>query len=121
MDLDQQVEYLRHEAERERLRCRHLEQEKQALMKQIQYDQQTKIEKKKHKLELEARLKTAEMEAAKSAEERQNLEAQIKDMKRTQNELLSKIRESQEFLDVCTTFLQKNGLLASSFISDDGF
>jgi hypothetical protein len=42
-------------------------------------------------------------------------------MRRTQNELLSKIRESQEFLEVCTTFLQKNGLLATSFISDDPF
>lgn len=63
-------------------------------MKQIQYEQQSKIEKKKHKLELEARLKTAELEAQKSMEERQNLEFQIKDMKKTQNELLSKIRES---------------------------
>ena len=89
-------------------------------MKQIQYEQQSRIEKKKHKLELEARLKTAESEAQKSQEERLNLEQQIKDMRRTQNELLSKIRESQEFLDVCTTFLQKNGLLATSFISDDG-
>jgi len=43
-------------------------------------------------------------------------------MRKTQNELLSKIRESQEFLEVCTTFLQKNGLLASSsFVSDDPF
>jgi predicted nuclease with TOPRIM domain len=90
-------------------------------MKQIQYEQQSKIEKKKHKLELEARLRTAELEAQKSMEERQNLEGQIKDMKKTQSELLSKIRESQEFLDVCTSFLQKNGLLATSFISDDGF
>lgn len=63
-------------------------------MKQIQYEQQSKIEKKKHKLELEARLKTAELEALKSMEERLNLESQIKDMKKTQNELLSKIRES---------------------------
>jgi hypothetical protein len=72
-------------------------------------------------LELEARLKTAEMEAQKSQEERISLEEQIVDMKKTQNELLSKIRETQEFLEITTTFLQKNGLLASSFISDDPF
>ena len=90
-------------------------------MKQIQYEQSTRIEKKKHKLELEARLKTAELEAQKSQEERMNLEDQIVDMKKTQNSLLSKIRETQEFLEVTTTFLQKNGLLASSFISDDPF
>jgi hypothetical protein len=72
-------------------------------------------------LELEARLKTAEAEAQKSNEERINLEEQIADMKKTQNELLSKIRDTQEFLEITTTFLQKNGLLASSFISDDPF
>jgi hypothetical protein len=72
-------------------------------------------------LELEARLKTAEMEAQKSQEERVSLEEQIGDMQKTQNELLSKIRETQEFLEITTTFLQKNGLLASSFISDDPF
>ena len=67
------------------------------------------------------RLKTAENEAQKSKEERLNLEYQIKDMKKSQNELMAKIRESQEFLEVCTTFLQKNGLLATSFISEDPF
>ena len=72
-------------------------------------------------MELEARLKTAEAEAQKSNEERINLEEQIADMKKTQNELLSKIRDTQEFLEITTTFLQKNGLLASSFISDDPF
>ena len=72
-------------------------------------------------MELEARLKTAEMEAQKSQEERVSLEEQIDDMQKTQNELLSKIRETQEFLEITTTFLQKNGLLASSFISDDPF
>ncbi len=72
-------------------------------------------------MELEARLKTAEAEAQKSNEERVNLEEQIADMKKTQNELLSKIRDTQEFLEITTTFLQKNGLLASSFISDDPF
>ena len=72
-------------------------------------------------MELEARLKTAEAEAQKSNEERVNLEEQIADMKKTQNELLSKVRDTQEFLEITTTFLQKNGLLASSFISDDPF
>lgn len=88
------VEALRAELDRERRRIRYLEQDKQSLLNQIQAEQQTRIEKKKHKLELEARLKTAEVEAQKSQEERVNLEMQIIDMKRTQNELLSKIRES---------------------------
>ncbi|CDW90324.1 UNKNOWN [Stylonychia lemnae] len=102
-------------------RIRMLEQEKENLMRQIQLEQYNRIEKQKHKLELEARLKTAEIEAQKSMEERQILERSIKDLKRGQNDLLHKIRESQEFLDVCTSFLQRNGLMASSFISDDPF
>lgn len=52
-------------------------------MNQIKYEQQANIEKKKHKLELGARLRTAEAEARKSLEERQNLEGQIRDMRKT--------------------------------------
>ena len=48
----------------------------------------------KDKLELEARLKTAEEETIKSQEERANLEADIKTLRKSQNELLSKIKES---------------------------
>ncbi len=44
-------------------KVRQLEQEKENLMRQIQYEQLTRIEKQKHKLELEARLRTAEIEA----------------------------------------------------------
>lgn len=72
-------------------------------------------------MELEARFKTAEEEARKSQEERVNLESDLKNLRKSQNELLSKIKESQEFLEVCMTFLQKNGLLATSFISEDPF
>ena len=82
------------ELERERQRVRVLESEKKTLLNQIQADQQAKIDKKKDKYELDARLRTAELEAQKSKEEREALEQQIADMRRTQNELLSKIRES---------------------------
>ena len=90
-------------------------------MRQIQNEQLSRIEKHKHKLELEARLRTAEMEAQKGARERQQLEEQINELRLQQNDLLSKIRESQEFVDVCSAFLQRNGLLASSFLSEDPF
>eukprot|EP00347_Sterkiella_histriomuscorum_P024415 403331194 len=112
-DQQQQYQYER--------RIKQLEFERDNLMKQIQHEQLNRIEKQKHKLELEARLKTAEIEAQKSYEERQVLERQIKDLRRGQNELMHKIRESQEFMDVCNSFLQRNGLLASSFTSDDPF
>ena len=82
------------ELEKERQRVRVLESEKKTLLNQIQADQQAKIDKKKDKYELDARLRTAELEAQKSKEEREALEQQIADMRRTQNELLSKIRES---------------------------
>ena len=41
-----------------------------------------------------ARLKTAEEEARKSQEERVNLETDLKNLRKSQNELLSKIKES---------------------------
>ena len=42
-----------------------------------------RIDKKKDKYELEARLRTAEAEAAKSKMERQNLEERIVEMRKT--------------------------------------
>eukprot|EP00347_Sterkiella_histriomuscorum_P014433 403360879 len=117
----QQALEQRQELEMMRERIRILEIEKESFKLQISYDQQKQIEKKRDKYELDVRLKAAEKEAQKGREERVSLENQIRELKKQQGELLSKIRESQEFLDVCTTFLQKNGLLASSFISDEDF
>ena len=62
------------ELEKERQRVRVLESEKKTLLNQIQADQQAKIDKKKDKYELDARLRTAELEAQKSKEERESLE-----------------------------------------------
>lgn len=87
----------------------------------VRLEQEQRLDHKKDKLELEARLKTAEEEARKSQEERVNLESDLRNLRKSQNELLSKIKESQEFLEVCMTFLQKNGLLATSFLSEDPF
>ena len=53
-------EELRAELEKERQRVKVLESEKKTLLNQIQVDQQAKIDKKKDKYELEARLRTAE-------------------------------------------------------------
>ena len=71
---------------------------------------------------LEARLKSAEEESIKCQSEKNNLERQLQDLKISQDQLISKIKESQEFLEVCTTFLQKNGLLTNtSFMSENDF
>jgi hypothetical protein len=40
-------------------------------------------------------------------------------VKKSQCELLSKMKESQDLLDLCASFLQKNGLLSTSFLSEE--
>ena len=70
---------------------------------------------------IEARLKNTQQEVQKAATEKANMEKQITDLSQTQNQLVSKIKESQEFMDICTRFMQKNGLMVNtSFISDTG-
>jgi hypothetical protein len=46
-------------------------------------EQELRLEQKKDRLELEARLRTAEDEARKSQEERVNLEADLKNLRKT--------------------------------------
>lgn len=57
--------------------------EKENLMRQIKSEQENRIEKTKHKMELEARLKTAEIEAKKSVEERACLEESIMELRKS--------------------------------------
>jgi len=109
------------ELEKEKGKSRLLEQEKETLKKAIKQEQEALLELKKDRMELETRLKTAEDENRKSAEIRGQLQSDLRNLKKSQNELLNKIKESQEFVEMCATFLQKNGLLVNSFISEDPF
>ena len=71
---------------------------------------------------LEARLKSAESECLKAEGEKANVEREMQVLRGAQDQLLSKIKESQEFMEICSTFLQKNGLMANtSFISENNF
>ena len=68
---------------------------------------------------LEARLKSAEEEAYKAESEKVNLEKELLHLKGIQAQLMNKIQESQQFMKICSQFLQKNGLMANtSFVED---
>jgi septal ring factor EnvC (AmiA/AmiB activator) len=98
-----------------------LEKENEKLKESLRMEQEARLEQTKDLMELETRLKTGEDEVIKSQEERYQLSMDIGTISKNQTELFSKIKESEEFLDICVAFLQKNGLLASSFLSDDIF
>lgn len=73
----------------------------------------------KELLTLEARLNSTESELLKCQNEKVNLQNEISTLRQAQTQLVSKIKESQEFLEICSAFLQKNGLMANtSFLSD---
>ena len=68
---------------------------------------------------LEAKLKTAQEEALKADSEKHNLQRELQELRQAQDQLLSKIKESQEFIEVCTQFMHKNGLMVNaSFVSE---
>lgn len=70
-------------------------------------------------MEMDNKLNAVEEESRKFQEEKVNLEYTIKVLWKNQNKLLSKIKESQEFIDVCVKFLKKNGIMSTSFMSDE--
>jgi hypothetical protein len=57
---------LRQELDRERTKIKIIEQERENLKRALRMEQESRLDQKKDKLELEARLKTAEEEARKS-------------------------------------------------------
>ena len=96
-----------------------MHQEIQQLRAQLQAEQQQKIETYKNTMVLEARLQSAADDANKAESERNNLERELQHLKGTQAQLLNKIQESKEFMKICLTFMQKNGVMAdTSFVSD---
>lgn len=62
-------------------------------------------------MELDIKLSTVEEESRKFQEEKINLEYALKLLRKNQNKLLSKIKESQEFIDLCVEFMRKNGVM----------
>ena len=72
-------------------------------------------------MELETWLKSAEEEITKSQQERYQLSLDIDRTSTNQTELLLKIKESEDVMNTCVQFLEKNGLLATSFMTEDLF
>ena len=82
-------------------------------------EQEMKIELKKNIMEINIKLRAAEEESRRFQEEKVNLEHALNMLRRNQNKLLSKIKESSEFVDYCIDFMKKNGVMSTSFLSDN--
>ena len=118
-ELQQQIYSLQVQLEQANQVMQNVQAEKEGIYKALQHEQDKLLEKGKDKLELEVRLNAAEGEAKKNQELRYNLEQELTQVKKSQCELLSKMKESQDLLDLCASFLQKNGLLSTSFLSEE--
>lgn len=72
-------------------------------------------------MELETWLWSAEDEVTKSQQDWYQLSLDIDRIGLSQEDLLLKIKESEDVLSTCIAFLEKNGLVATSFMSDEMF
>ena len=96
-----------------------LQETNKFLQETIQSEQDARVKQYKDSMELEIQLKVYEDELIKSQQDRYNLASDLDRLSTHQNELISKIKESEEIFNTWVAFLEKNGLIQSSFLSDD--
>lgn len=85
----------------------------------MKQEQEARVKQYKDTLELDIRIKSFEEEGTLSQQERYQLSHDIEKLTRYQNDLFSKIKESEEVLNTCLNFLEKNGVVQTSFFSSD--
>ena len=96
-----------------------LQEENKFLQESVQTEQEARVKQYKSAMELEIQLKLYEDELIKSQQDRYQLAYDLDRLSTHQNELISKIKESEEIFNTWVAFLEKNGLIQSSFLSDD--
>lgn len=96
-----------------------LKEENVRLKELIQQEQDARVTQFKDSMELEIRIKSFEDEVSKSQQERYQLAVDIGRVTNKQNELFSKIKESEEILNTWVAFLEEKGLIQTSFLSED--
>ncbi|CAI2373306.1 unnamed protein product [Moneuplotes crassus] len=97
-----------------------LTSENTCLKELIKKEQDEKIRQFKDSMELAIRIQSFEEEVAKSQQERYQLALDLDKISGKMKDLYAKIKESDEICNTCVSFLEKNGLIQTSFISDDG-
>ena len=70
-------------------------------------------------MELEERLKFGEKQMKEAEETRQVMNSQLGSQKQMIHALSKKLSDNEELIQLCTTFLQRNGILATSFLSEE--
>ena len=96
-----------------------LKEENVRLKELIQQEQDARVTQFKDTMELEIRIKSFEDEVTKSQQERYQLAGDIERVTNKENELFSKIKESEEILNTWVAFLEEKGLIQTSFLSED--
>lgn len=96
-----------------------LQEENNRLKESVQSEQEARVKQFKDTMELEIRLKSFEDEVTKSQQERYQLALDLDRLSTSQTEMFSKVKESEEILNTCVSFLEKNGLIQTSFLSED--
>ncbi len=98
-----------------------LTKENEKLKEALKQEQTERLDQGKDIMELETRLKIALEQVDESERTRGMLNTEIGRMDRHLTLMGSKLKDSEEIVELCHKFLQQNGIAVSSFISDDMF
>ena len=93
--------------------------EKEKLKEALRREQSERIEGSKDLMELEERLKFGEKQMTEAQEARIAMKTQLQNQHSLINSLSKKMAENEELIQICATFLQRNGVLSNSFLSEE--
>jgi len=96
-----------------------LERDFERIKEALKREQMSKLDQSKDVIQLETRLKIAEDQISEYAKTQTKLEREIAGLQDNLKGFTLKMKESEELFELCSGFLQQNGLLASSFLSED--
>jgi hypothetical protein len=93
--------------------------ENEKLKEALKREQAERVESNKDLMELEERLKLSEKQVKESEKTRLTLAMDLQLLQNNITIFFKKLKETEELFEICATFLQKNGILASSFLSTE--
>ncbi len=102
-------------------KCERLKQirENEKIKDALKREQAERVEGNKDLFEIEERLKLAEKQMTESEKARLSLSNDLQTIQNTVGTFFKRVKETEELFEICSNFLQKNGVLANSFISEN--
>eukprot|EP00826_Nyctotherus_ovalis_P064437 TRINITY_DN9452_c0_g1_i2.p1 TRINITY_DN9452_c0_g1~~TRINITY_DN9452_c0_g1_i2.p1 ORF type:complete len:168 (+),score=64.08 TRINITY_DN9452_c0_g1_i2:257-760(+) len=94
-----------------------LQKENERLKEMLIKKESNEIAKTKDVIELEERLNILESQIQECNESRVKVIRDVYELQECYTKVLKRIKEAEEVYEMCTNFLQQNGILASSFLS----